>query len=134
MPDLLAGRLAMFMDVAAGGIAYHQRGEARALGVSADKRLPQVPDVPTFAEGGVRDAESYTWHMVLAPAGTPAPVVQAANAAFNRVAAMESVQKRLSDLTMTVRSDTTPETATKWMADEVAKWEAVIRAAGIKID
>lgn len=134
MPDLLSGRLAMFMDVAAGGIAYHQRGEARALGVSSDKRLPQVPDVPTFAEGGVRDAESYTWHMVLAPSGTPAPTVQAINAAFNRVAATESVRQRLTDLTMTVRSDTTPETATKWMADEVAKWEAVIRGAGITIN
>ena len=134
MPDLLSGRLAMFMDVAAGGIVYHQRGEARALGVSSDKRLPQVPDVPTLVEGGVRDAESYTWHMVLAPAGVPAPAVQAINAAFNRVAATESVQKRLTDLTMTVRSDTTPETAAKWMADEVAKWEAVIRDAGIRTD
>ncbi len=134
MPDLLSGRLAMFIDVAAGGIAYHQRGEARALGVSADKRLPQVPDVPTFAEGGVRDAESYTWHMVLAPSGTPEPVVRAINAAFNRVAAMESVQRRLSDLTMTVRGDTTAETAARWMADEVAKWEAVIRGAGITVN
>jgi tripartite-type tricarboxylate transporter receptor subunit TctC len=134
MPDLLSGRLAMFIDVAAGGIAYHQRGEARALGVSSDKRLPQVPDVPTFAEGGVRDAESYTWHMVLAPAGTPAPAVRAINAAFNRAAANESVQRRLSDLTMSVRSDTTPETASKWMADEVAKWETVIRGAGITIN
>ena len=134
MPDLLSGRLAMFIDVAAGGIAYHQRGEARALGVSADKRLPQVPDVPTFAEGGVRDAESYTWHMVLAPSGTPEPAVRAINAACNRVAATESVQKRLSDLTMTVRSDTTPETAARWMADEVAKWEAVIRGAGITVN
>jgi tripartite-type tricarboxylate transporter receptor subunit TctC len=134
MPDLLSGRLAMFIDVAAGGIAYHQRGEARALGVSSDKRLPQVPDVPTFAEGGVRDAESYTWHMVLAPAGTPATAVRAINAAFNRAAANESVQRRLSDLTMSVRSDTTPETASKWMADEVAKWETVIRGAGITIN
>ncbi len=134
MPDLLSGRLAMFIDVAAGGIAYHQRGEARALGVSADKRLPQVPDVPTFAEGGVRDAESYTWHMVLAPSGTPEPAVRAINAAFNRVAATESVQRRLSDLTMTVRGDTTPETAARWMADEVAKWEAVIRGAGITVN
>jgi tripartite-type tricarboxylate transporter receptor subunit TctC len=134
MPDLLSGRLAMFMDVAAGGLSYHQRGEARALGVSSDKRLPQVPEVSTLAEGGVRDAESYTWHMVLAPAGTPALAVQAINAAFNRVAAMEAVQKRLTDLTMTVRSDTTPETAAKWMADEVAKWEAVIRDAGIRTD
>ena len=134
MPDLLSGRLAMFMDVAAGGLVYHQRGEARGLGVSADKRLAQLPDVPTFVEGGVRDAESYTWHMVLAPAGTPAPAVQAINAAFNRVAASEAVQRRLTDLTMTVRSDTTPETAAKWMADEVAKWEAVIRDAGIAIN
>ena len=134
MPDLLSGRLAMFMDVAAGGIVYHQRGEARALGVSSDKRLPQLPDVPTFAEGGVRDAESYTWHMVFAPADTPAPVVQAINAAFNRVAAMESVQRRLSDLAMAVRSDTTPQTAAKWVADEVAKWEAVIRGAGITVN
>lgn len=134
MPDLLSGRLAMFMDVAAGGIVYHQRGEARALGVSADKRLAQVPDVPTFAESGVRDAESYTWHMVLAPSGTPAAAVQAINAAFNKVAAMESVQKRLTDLTMTVRSDTTPAMAAKWLADEVAKWEVVIRDAGITIN
>ena len=134
MPDLLSGRLAMFMDVAAGGLVYHQRGEARGLGVSADKRLPQLPDVPTFVEGGVRDAESYTWHMVLAPSGTPAPAVRAINAAFNRVAASEAVQRRLTDLTMTVRSDTTPETAAKWMADEVAKWEAVIRDAGITIN
>ena len=60
--------------------------------------------------------------------------MQAANAAFNRVAAMENVQKRLADLTMTVRSDTTPQVAAKWMQDEMAKWDEVIRGAGIKID
>jgi tripartite-type tricarboxylate transporter receptor subunit TctC len=133
MPDLLSGRLAMFLDVAAGGLPYHTRGEARALGVSADRRLPQAPDVPTFAEGGVRDAESYTWHMVLAPAGTPAPAVGAVNAAFNRVAAMEPVQRRLTDMSMQLRADTTPETAAKWLADEIAKWESIIRDAGISI-
>lgn len=133
MPDLLSGRLAMFIDVAAGGLSYHQRGDARALGVSDTKRLPQAPDVPTFAEGGVKDAESYTWHMVLAPSGTPEPAVQAINAAFNRVAAMEHVRNRLTDLTMTVRSDTTPRTAAKWMQDEMAKWDEVIRGAGIKV-
>ncbi|MBX6747417.1 MAG: tripartite tricarboxylate transporter substrate binding protein, partial [Acetobacteraceae bacterium] len=53
---------------------------------------------------------------------------------FNKVAAMESVQRRLTDLTMIVRSDTTPETAKKWLMDEIAKWEPIIRDAGIKID
>ena len=134
MPDLLSGRLAMFMDVAAGGLPYHQRGEARALAVSADRRIPQAPDVPTLAEGGVPNAESYTWHMVIAPKGVPAPVIGAINAAFNRAAAQETVQRRLGDLTMLVRSDTTPETAAKWMADEIAKWEAIIRDAGIRIN
>ena len=84
--------------------------------VIGTERDPALPDVPTFAEGGVANAESYTWHMVLAPSGTPAPVVAAINDAFNRVAAMESVQRRLTDLTMTVRSDTTPDTAARWMA------------------
>ena len=134
MPDLLSGRLAMFMDVAAGGLPYHRRGEARALGISADRRIPQTPDIPTFAEGGVPDAESYTWHMVLAPAGMSAPVVQAINAAFNQVAAQEHVRRRLTDLTMTVRSDTTPETARGWLLEEIAKWQATIRQAGIRIE
>ncbi|MBX9701214.1 MAG: tripartite tricarboxylate transporter substrate binding protein [Acetobacteraceae bacterium] len=134
MPDLLSGRLAMFLDVAAGGLPYHTRGEARALAVTADRRIPQAPDVPTLAEGGVANAESYTWHMVLAPKGVPAPVIGAINAAFNRVAAQELVQRRLTDMTMQLRSDTTPETAAKWMADEIAKWEPIIRDAGIRIN
>jgi len=134
MPDLLAGRLAMLVDVAAGGLPYIQREEVRALGVADAKRLPQAPDVPTFAEAGIANAESYTWHMVFAPSGTPAPVVTAINAALNQVAGNEAVQKRLTDLTMTVRSDTTPATATQWLNDEIAKWEPIIREAGIKIN
>lgn len=133
MPDLLSGRLAMFLDVASGGLPYHRKGEARALGVSADRRLPQAPEVPTFAESGIANAESYTWHMVLAPKGTPAPVIQAINAAFNRAASLQPVQQRLTDMTMQVRNDTTPATAARWLADEIAKWEPIIRDAGIRI-
>ena len=134
MPDLLSGRLAMFMDVAAGGLPYARRGDARALGISSAERLPQAPEIPTFAEAGVANAESYTWHMVFAPAGTPAPVVEQINAAFNKAAAQENVQRRLTDLTMLVRSDTTPDTAKRWLMDEITKWEAIIREAGIKVE
>ncbi len=134
MPDLLSGRIAMFMDVAAGSLPYISRQEARPLGVSADRRLPQAAQVPTFAEAGVRDAESYTWHMVLAPAGTPDEVVQAINAAFNRAAGQEAVQRRLTDLTMTVRADTTPASANQWLTAEIAKWGTIIREAGITIN
>ena len=134
MPDLIAGRLAMFIDVAATGIGWANRGELRALGVSADRRLAQLPQVPTFAEAGVKDAESYTWHMVMAPAGTPAPVLAQANAACNRVAADPAVAAKLTDLAMTLRADTTPETARRFLLDEEAKWSAVIRDAGIRVE
>ena len=134
MPDLIAGRLAMFIDVAATGIGWANRGELRALGVSADRRLAQLPQVPTFAEAGVKDAESYTWHMVMAPAGTPAPVLAQANAACNRVAADPAVVAKLTDLAMTLRADTTPETARRFLLDEEAKWSAVISNAGIRVE
>jgi tripartite-type tricarboxylate transporter receptor subunit TctC len=98
------------------------------------QRLPQLPDVPTIAEAGFPGLEAYTWHMVLAPAGTPAPVVQAANQAFMRVAGDTSVQRRLSDLAMRLVTDSTPESAAQWLRAETAKCEGIIREAGIKID
>lgn len=133
MPDLIAGRINMFMDVAAGGLPYVSRDEVRPLGIAADKRIPQAPNLPTFAEQGIANAESYTWHMVLTPSGTPPETVQAINQAFNQAAKQEAIQRRLTDMTMTVRSDTTPETARQWLMDEIAKWDRIIKDAGIKI-
>ena len=61
-------------------------------------------------------------------------VVQAINAAFNRAAGQEAVQRRLTDLTMTVRADTTPASANQWLTAEIAKWGTIIREAGITIN
>jgi tripartite-type tricarboxylate transporter receptor subunit TctC len=82
----------------------------------------------------VAGAESYTWHMVLAPAATPAPAVQAANAAFNRAPALPHVQARLADLAIQVRVDSTPASAANWLREEVAKRGAVVRDAGIRAE
>ena len=78
--------------------------------------------------------EAYTWHMIMAPSGTPEPIVRQINEVVNKVMAMESVKQRLSDLTLTTRSDTTPATAKQWLDAEIAKWEPIIKAAGIKAD
>ncbi len=134
MLDLVAGRIALFMDVANTGIGWHQRGEARGLATSAGQRLPQAPDIATFAEAGVAGAESYTWHMVLAPAGTPPDAIQAINAACNRVIAKPDVQAKLSDLAIQLRPGITAEASADWLRGEVAKWTAVIRDAGIRVE
>ena len=134
MPDVLAGRIPMMLDVAAATIPYIQRGELRPLAISTRTRSPLVPNVPTFIEQGVADYEAYTWHMVLAPSGTPAPVVRAINAAVNRALAVETVRNRLTEMTMQIVPDSTPESTAAFLNAEIAKWEPIIRAAGIKVE
>jgi tripartite-type tricarboxylate transporter receptor subunit TctC len=134
MPDLLNGTTTMMLDVANNTLPYVQRGEVKGLAVSSAQRIPQLPDVPTFAEAGLPGYEAYTWHMVMVPRGTPEPIVTALNGTINGVLAKPDVQKRLADLALQVRTDSTPASAEAWLRAETAKWEPIIRAAGIKPD
>ena len=134
MPDVLAGRIPMMLDVAAATIPYISRGELRPLAISTRERSPLVPNIPTFIEQGVAGYEAYTWHMVLVPSGTPAPIVRAINAAVNRAVALESIRTRLTEMTMQVVADSTPESANTFLRAEINKWEPIIRAAGIKVE
>lgn len=134
MPDVLSGRIPIIMDVASGAVPYIQRGELRALGVSSARRSAAAPNVPTFDEQGIKGFEAYTWHMVFAPSGTPASVISAANAVINRVLAQPVVRARLAESAMDVGGDSTPESAARFLASEMAKWEPIIRSAGIRVD
>jgi len=131
-PDILAGRIPMIIDVAAGALGQINRGALRPLGISTARRSSLAPNIPTFIEGGVPGYEAYTWHMVLAPAGTPAPVVSAIHAAVTR--AVNAVRPRLTEMAMEVVQDSTPASAAAFLASEMAKWEPIIRAAGIRAD
>ncbi|ONG49562.1 N-acyl-D-aspartate deacylase [Pseudoroseomonas deserti] len=131
MPDLLNGNLSMMLNVASDGVASVQRGATRGLAISSSKRMPQLPDVPTFNESGLPGYEAYTWHMLFAPAGTPAPIVRRLNQAANKVMGDERMRRRVDEMTMEPRSDTTPDTAAQWLAAEMAKWEPLVRAANI---
>lgn len=134
MPEILSGRIPMIMDVAAGALPYIQRGELRAIGISDMNRSSAAPNVPTFHEQGVRDFVAYTWHMALVPSGTPAPVIQAINASINRALAVEALRNRLTEMTMNVVTNSTPQSAAAFLASEMAKWEPIIRSANIRAD
>ena len=69
--DLVAGRIDAMFVVSAGILQQVQSGQARALAVTADNRIPQAPSIPTLAEAGIRDASSYAWIGLVAPAATP---------------------------------------------------------------
>ncbi|MFC3126490.1 Bug family tripartite tricarboxylate transporter substrate binding protein [Pseudoroseomonas globiformis] len=131
MPDLLNGNLTMFLNVASDGVNSVREGQTRGLAISSAKRLPQLPDIPTFAEAGLPGYEAYTWHMIFAPAGTPPEIVTAMNDAANKVMRQEKLRQRFSELTVEPRADSTPESAADWLRSEMAKWEPLVRAAGV---
>ncbi|MFL1461066.1 Bug family tripartite tricarboxylate transporter substrate binding protein [Roseococcus sp. DSY-14] len=134
MPDVLAGRVPLMVDVAASALPFIQRGEMRAIAIATRERSAIAPNIPTFIEQGLAGFEAYTWHMVMAPAGTPPATLRAVNAAVNRALAVENVRTRLTELAMQVVGDSTPESAAAFLNAEIAKWEPIIRQKGIKAD
>jgi len=95
--DLLAGRVSMFFGSIAPAVPHVSGGKLRALAVSGPARSPAVPDVPTMAEAGLPGYDVSGWFGVLAPAGTPAPIVQRLNDALVKIMAMPDVRKTFLD-------------------------------------
>ncbi|MBU8545133.1 MULTISPECIES: Bug family tripartite tricarboxylate transporter substrate binding protein [Roseomonadaceae] len=132
LPDVLSGRVPMIFDIAASALPYARSGQLRALGISTKERSPLAPEIPTMIEQGVAGYEAYTWHMVFARSGTPAPVIQAVNRAVNAAVNIPAVKERLLSFAMQVVSDSTPESAAAYLRSEIAVWEPLVRAAGIR--
>ena len=131
MPDLLNGSLSMLLNVASDGVTSVQSGQTRGFAISSAQRVPQLPAVPSFAEAGLPGYEAYTWHMVFAPTGVPPEVILAVNDAVNRVTGDPRIQQRFAEMTMQARPNTSPEDAANWLRSEMAKWEPMVKAAGI---
>lgn len=130
LPDLLAGRIALlFTDL--GALTYVKQGQLRALAVADARRSPLAPDVPTFAETGIRGVELPYWIAAYAPARTPGPIVQRLHEAL--VKACESAEvRRAMAVGGTTPFVTTPDGLQQFQRAEAAKWAAVIRAAGMQ--
>ncbi|MGX9963017.1 Bug family tripartite tricarboxylate transporter substrate binding protein [Roseomonas sp. F4] len=132
LPDVLSGRVPMIFDIAASALPYARSGELRALGISTKERSPLAPEIPTMIEQGVAGYEAYTWHMVFARSGTPAPVIQAVNRAVNAAVNLPAVKERLLGLAMQVVGDSTPDSAAAYLRSEIGVWEPLVRAANIR--
>ena len=133
MQDVIAGRID-FVVIGVPAAAPHIRaGKLRALAVVAPQRLPSLPEVPTVAEAGLPGFEVTTWYGVLAPAGTPRPIINRLNSEL--VKAMHSVEmkERLAGIGTDAVTDT-PEEFAAYIQAEIRKWGDVIRKAGLKAD
>jgi tripartite-type tricarboxylate transporter receptor subunit TctC len=129
--DLLAGRMQMMIDSTSVLLAHIQAGKLRALAVTSDKRIPQLPNVPTFSEAGYPQLTASLWTGLLAPAGTPAPVIQKLNSALNETLQSPDVLKAYQKLDIETKL-ITPAQLASYMATETHRWADVITRAGIK--
>jgi tripartite-type tricarboxylate transporter receptor subunit TctC len=127
----LAGEIAANFPSVPTAIPYIKAGKLRALGVTTAKRSQALPDVPSIAEAGVPGYEATQWFGLLAPAGTPRPVIDRLNQEMVKLLKSPEVRDRLI-ADGTDPAPTTPEEFGAYIKSETEKWTKVIKAAGIK--
>ncbi len=131
--DVVGGVVDMTFGDAASASKQAQAGNVKAVAVTGARRSPLLPDVPTVAEAGVPGYEASAWHGVLAPRGTPEPVVQTLRDAIIKVLADPALKARLEqDGIETVGS--TPKDFNLALQAEIEKWRKVVDDAGIKLE
>ncbi|MGH6639262.1 MAG: tripartite tricarboxylate transporter substrate binding protein, partial [Polaromonas sp.] len=133
LTDLLGGQIQLFFDAATGLINPGKQGRVRLIGVAGDRRLPVVPEVPTFIEQGFTGFTGSTWAGMLAPGGTPREIVRRMAEEVTRIMRAEETRVRLDAMGAFVAGGT-PEEFDAFIAAETAKWAKVIKDAGVKPD
>ena len=129
--DVLTGKPEMMFNVLPSALPHIQAGKVRALAVTGTVRAAVLPDVPTMQQAGVANYSAITWNGLLAPAGTPRPIVDRLNAAILQAMKDASVQENYARLGQE-QAVSTPEEFTRLIADETVKWSSVIKAARIE--
>ena len=133
LTDLMGGQIQLFFDAATGLITQGKAGKVRLIGVASDRRLPAVPDVPTFIEQGFVGFTGSTWAGMLAPAATPKEIVKRMSDEVARIIRSDEAKVRL-DAMGTFPSGSSPEEFDGFILAETTKWAKVIRDAGVKAD
>jgi len=133
MQDVLAGNVHLVFIGIPAAAPHIKAAKLRALAVVAPQRSSALPDVPTVAEAGLKDFEVTTWYGILAPAGTPRPVVKRLNAELVKIMHAPEMKEKLT-ATGTEPLTSTPEEFAAYIKREIAKWGDVIRKAGVKAD
>jgi tripartite-type tricarboxylate transporter receptor subunit TctC len=114
-------------------LAAIQAGQVRALGIASTERAEGIPDVPTFAEQGVKDQDADTLTGIVAPAGTPREIVELLSREIAKSVAKPDVREQLAKLGFKPVANTPDEFAAR-IKLEIAKWGKVVRDANLKIE
>ena len=131
--DLLGGQIQVMFDNLPNVLNHIRSGKLRALAVTSDARLSQLPDVPTMAEAGFAGAESSSFFAFVVAKGTPATIVQTLSAKIAEIMREPAIKSQLSDLGA-IPVGNTPAQAAQYVNEQVVKWTKVVKASGAKAD
>ncbi len=124
--DLMAGHIDMMLDT--GSMANIKGGKLKALGVASDKRIPELPNVPTMKEVGVPMVAN-AWYGVMLPAGAPKDVTEKLNVAFNKVLKDPEVRAHLQSIGAVIDGGSVAE-FTKFSQSEIKRYEGIVKMSG----
>jgi len=133
LTDLLGGQVSLMFDNMPSSLPHVKAGKLRALAVSTLKRSPTLPQLPTVAESGLPGFEVSVWFAVLAPAGTPRPIVNKLNTVLVKALQAPDVKERLASQGAEAVGDT-PEQFTAQMQRDLVKWAKVVKDSGAKLE
>lgn len=128
---LLGGEIQVTVASIPASLGHLQAGRVKALGLTSARRSRTLPEVPTIAESGLPGYEALNWYGILAPAGTPKPVIAKLNGQINEILRAPDLVEAIAKQGAEVEGGT-PEEFRKYLQSEIAKWLKVIKAAGLQ--
>ena len=131
--DLIGGQVPAAVDAVADLTELHRAGRIRILATSGEARSNALPDVPTFAELGLKNVVATGWFGFFAPANTPRSIVDTLNRGINKALASPDVVERLAKIGMDPATST-PEEFARIVASDYAKWGPIVKASGFTAD
>ena len=129
-PDFIAGQVPLGFQFLPNVLGLIKNGDARALAVTSNKRMTALPDVPTAAEAGVKNYETFGWIALLAPAGTPTPIIDKLYKALAQAVMDPTVKEHFIELGAEPVAQG-PEALAKFITSETVKWGEIINKAGV---
>jgi tripartite-type tricarboxylate transporter receptor subunit TctC len=129
--DILGGQVQMMFDAITTMAPHVRAGKLKALGTSGRARSSVLPEVPTVSEAGVPGYDAVIWLGIMAPAGTPRPIVDKLNAEINKAnAELKDAWAKQGAVAMSM----SPDEFTRFMKDDIEKWARIVKISGAKPD
>jgi tripartite-type tricarboxylate transporter receptor subunit TctC len=129
--DVMGGQIQLMHTTTVSAEAQIKSGRVRVIGVASTKRIALLPDVPTLAESGIKDAEAIVWFGMSAPAKTPRAIIEKLNLEANRILGLPDVKKRLDELGLEIQGGT-PEQFAAFINKEVGRINKLIKMGALR--